>query len=179
MKKTFVLITTVLASLLIANKSFAQDDELVRVFRWYNAEDNEYLIVAEGEYQDGQMLNWKWKDKTHVFVAYRNAGPGRVAVYAWYNPVTKDHASICEDEFTDDQMIKQGYTGKHLQFYGLTRRGANAVPVYRWRGSKHADWISIADDADTDVYLKKGFRHKTFQFFGILRSPDVKIYNQL
>jgi hypothetical protein len=34
MKKTIILITTVLASVFIVNKGFAQDDELVGVYRW-------------------------------------------------------------------------------------------------------------------------------------------------
>src|ERR1700743_2085999 len=106
MKRTFILITTVLASVLYGTKTYAQSEELVGVWRWYNPEDNEYVTVAEGEYQDGQMLNWKWKDKTPLFTAYRTPGPGRVAVNSWWNPVTKDHASIAEDEYTDDQMLK-------------------------------------------------------------------------
>ncbi|MBL7719172.1 MAG: hypothetical protein JNL72_10090 [Flavipsychrobacter sp.] len=180
MKKTFILVTTVLASFLgFSNNVNAQTDELVRVFRWYNPEDNEYVTVAEDEYQDGQLLNWKWTMKTQIFVAYRNPGPNRVAVYAWHNPVTKDHASLAEDEFTDDQMLKMGYTSKHLQFYALTRRGPNTVAVYRWKVTKHRDWVTIADDTDTDVYLKKGFRNKTFQYFGIVRNTDAYIYNQL
>src|SRR4051812_30961281 len=116
MKKTFVLITTVLATFCAVNKTLAQSDELVNIYRWYNTGDQNYVTVAEGEYQDGQLLNWKWKDKTMIFVAYRNPGPNRVAVYSWFNPVTKDYASICEDEFTDDQMIKMGYTQKKIQF---------------------------------------------------------------
>jgi len=179
MKRTFVVVTTVLASVLFANKTIAQNDELIRVYRWYNPEDHEYVTVADGEYQEGQMLNWKWKDKTMLFTAYRNAGPGRVAIYGWWNPVTKDHASICEDEYTDDQMLKMGYTQKHFQFYALTRRGPNAVAVYRWRVAKNNDWVTIPDEGDTDAYLKKGYRHKTFQFFAIARSTDAKIYNQL
>ena len=180
MKRTFILITTVLVSVFTANKGFAQtDDETIRVYRWYNPEDNEYVTVADGEYQEGQMLNWKWKNKTMLFTAYRNPGPGRLAVYGWWNPVTKDHASIAEDEFTDDQMLKMGYTQKHLQFYAYTRRGANYVPVYRWRVSKHNDWVTIPEDGDTDAYIKKGYHHKTFQYFGIARSTDAKVYNQL
>ena len=38
MKRTFVLITTVFAAILIGNKCLAQGDELVRVYRWYNPE---------------------------------------------------------------------------------------------------------------------------------------------
>lgn len=179
MKRTFILITTVLAAVLFANKSLAQSEDLVRVFRWYNPEDNEFVTVADGEYQDGQMLNWKWKDKTLLFTAYRNPAPGRVAVYAWSNPVTKDHASIAEDEYTDDQMQKMGYTGKHIQFYALTRRGPNTVAVYRWRVSKHNDWVTVSEVGDTDAYIKKGYHHKTFQYFGIARESDASIYNQL
>src|ERR1044071_1247427 len=106
MKKTFILVTAVLASVFIANKGFAQDDELVGVFRWYNPVDQNYITVADGQFQEGQMLNWNWKNKTFMFSAYRNPAPGRVAIFSWYNPDTKDYASIAEDEFNDDQMIK-------------------------------------------------------------------------
>ncbi|HEY1031123.1 MAG TPA: hypothetical protein VGD89_05085 [Flavipsychrobacter sp.] len=179
MKKTFILVTTVLASVFAANKGLAQDDELVRVYRWYNPNDQNYITVADGEYQEGQMLNWNWKEKTQIFVAYRNPAPGRIAVNSWYNPDTKDYASIAEDEFSDDDMIKMGYTGKKLQFYALTRRGPNTVSVYRWYVPKNHDWVSIPEEANTDAYYKKGYRRKSFQYYGIARSADAQIYNQL
>ncbi len=68
MKKTFVLITTVLLSVLLVNRGFAQSEELVRVYRWYNPEDKNYVTLAEGEFQEGQILNWGWKDKTLMFL---------------------------------------------------------------------------------------------------------------
>ncbi len=177
MKKTFVLIATVLATFCAVNKTLAQSDELVNIYRWYNTEDQNYVTVAEGEYQDGQLLNWKWKDKTMIFVAYRNPGPNRVAVYSWFNPVTKDYASICEDEFTDDQMLKMGYTQKKIQFYAPTRRGPNTLAVYRWRHG--VDWITVAEEGNTDAYIKKGYKRKTFQYYGIARSMDAIVYDQL
>jgi hypothetical protein len=125
------------------------------------------------------MLNWGWKDKNLVFFAYRTPGPDRVGVNAWFNPVTKDYISVAEDEYTDDQMIKMGYKDKKPQFYALTRRGPNTVAVYRWKIEKTNDWVSVPDDGHTDAYLKKGYRHKTFQYFGIPRSTDAAIYNQL
>ncbi len=179
MKKTFILITTVLASVLFITKTYAQSEELIRVYRWYNPEDKNYVTVAEGEFQEGQMINWGWKDKTLLFYAYRTPGPDRVAVNSWFNPVTKDYASIAEDEFTDDQMIKMGYRDKKPQFFALTRRGPNTVAVYRWKVPKTADWVTIPEEGDTDAYIKKGYRHKTFQYLGIPRSVDAPIYNQL
>ena len=178
MKKSFVLITTVLATVLFANDVFAQE-ELVTVYRWYNPRSNDYITVADGEYQEGQILNWGWKDKTALFFAYRQPGEDRVAVYRWYNPITEDNISIAADEYTDDQMIKMGYKDKKLQFYALSQRGPNTLTVYRWRVEKEDDWVTIPDEGDTDAYLKKGFRHKTFQYFGIARSIDAEIYNQL
>jgi len=179
MKKSFVLITSVLATFLFANKSFAQevDEELVMVNRWYNPESKNFVTLADGEYQEGQILNWGWKDKIGLFYAYRNPGEGRIAVNSWFNPVTQDYASVAEDEYTDDQMIKMGYKDKKVQYYALTHRGPNTVTVYRWK--KDHDWVTIADDGDTDAYLKKGYRHKTFQYFGIARNLDAPIYNQL
>lgn len=181
MKRTFALLTAALATFALSHKAAAQNtnDELVNVWQWWNTVDKQFVTVAEGEYQEGQMLNWKWKDKKMLFVAYRNPGPDRVAVYSWFNPTTKDQASIAEDEFTDDQMIKMGYHDKKLQFYCPTRRGANTIAVYRWRLTKSSDWVNIPDEGDTEAYQKKGYHHKIFQFYGIPRSVDVKIYNQL
>lgn len=179
MKKTFILVTTVLMSVLMVNKGFAQEDELVRVYRWFNPADQNYVTVADGEFQEGQMLNWNWKDKTLLFVAYRNPGVDRVAVNRWYNPHTKDYVSVAADEFNDDDMIKMGYTDKTPQFFALTRRGGNTVAVYRWFVPKNRDWVTISEEGDTDSYFKKGYRHKTFQYYGIKRSTDAQIYNQL
>ncbi|MDI9319760.1 MAG: hypothetical protein QM530_04715 [Phycisphaerales bacterium] len=180
MKKTFILLTAVLASV-FANEVKAQDaeKEIVKVYRWYSPIDASYRTVAEGENQDGQMLNWHYKDKTLMFFAYRNPGANRVAVNSWYNPTTKDYASIAEDEYTDDQMIKMGYSDKHVQFYASIRRGANQVAVYRWFVKKSKDWVTIPEEGDTNVYFKKGYRHKTFQYYGISRGSDVMVYNQL
>ena len=178
MKKTFILVTTVV-SLLMSNIGFAQEDELIRVYRWYNPKDMNYVTVADGEFQDGQLLNWNWKDKTELFSAYRNPGEGRVAVYRWYNPQSKDYVSIAEDEFTDDAMVKMGYTDKSLQFYALTRRGPNTVEVYRWYVPKNRDWATICEEGDTDNYYKKGYRRKTFQYYGVKRANDAMLYNQL
>jgi hypothetical protein len=179
MKKTFVLITSVLVSMFFANGVFAQSEELIRVYRWYNPEDKNYVTVAEGEYQEGQMLNWGWKDKTLLFFAYRTPGPERVAVMGWFNPVSKDYVSVAEDEFSDDQMLKMGYKDKKVQFYGLTRRGPNTMPVYRWKIEKNADWVTIPEEGNTDLYIKKGYKRKSFQYFGIPRNVDAPVYNQL
>jgi hypothetical protein len=177
MKKSLVLATALLASVCSSALAQQSSSELVTVYRWYNSADNDYVTVAENEFQEGQILNWGWKNKTPVFVAYKTPGEGRVAVNAWFNPVTKDHVSVAEDEYTDDQMLKMGYTDKRTQFYALTRRGPNTLAVYRWR--KGNDWMTIAEEGNTDAYLKKNYRRKTFQFFGIARSVDAAVYNQL
>lgn len=179
MKRTFVLITTVLASVLFANNSFAQNQELVRVYRWYNPDDKNFVTLAEGEYQEGQILNWGWKDKTLLFFAYRTPGPDRIAVNNWFNPTTKDYVSVAEDEFTDDQLIKMGYRDKRTQFYALTHRGPNTIAIYRWKIERTNDWLNLPEEGNTDLFFKKGYRHKTFQFYGIPRNVDAPIYNQL
>lgn len=178
MKRTTIFFTALLSLILIGNSCFAQDD-LIRVFRWYIPADQQYVTVADGEFQDGQLINWGWTNKTLIFWAYRTPGPGRVAVNGWMNPVSRAHISVCEDEYTDDQMLKEGYTQKHLQFYAPTRRGPNQVAVYRWLLPKRHSWITIADDIDTDIYIKKGYRHKTFQYYGVSRNVDAPIYDQL
>ena len=178
MKKTLLALSILLLSVGGA-KAQNISDELVNVYRWWNTVDRQFVTVAEGEFQEGQMINWGWKDKSLMFVAYRNPGPDRVAVYSWQNQVTKDQASMAEDEFNDDQMIKMGYTNKKLQFYAGTRRGPNTVAIYRWRINKSYDWVNVPEYDNTDVYNKKGYKRKTFQFFGIVRSTDVKIYDQM
>ncbi len=176
MKKTFVLAAALVAT--VSSAALAQDrSDLVAVNRWYNKTDNNYVTVADNEYQEGQLLNWGWKDKMMLFTAYKTPAEGRVAVYSWFNPVTKDQASIAEDEYTDDQMMKMGYANKKLQFYALTRRGPNTMGVYRWK--KGNDWVTVPEEGDTDAYLKKNYRQKTFQYFGISRSVDANVYNQL
>ncbi len=179
MKRIFICSAVALAAVFMSQTGFAQDDELINVYRWYNPGDHNYVTVAEGQFQDGQMLNWKWKDKTLLFTAYRHPGPDRVAVYSWYNPETKDYVSVAEDEFTDDQMIKMGYTNKTHQFYALSRRGPNTVGVYRWFITKNNDWVTIPEDGSTDHYFRKGYHRKTFQYFGIARNADAAVYNQL
>jgi len=180
MKRTIVLLTTLFAATFLSFKTFAQED-LVRVFEWYIAQNDDYATVVDGEYQDGQLINWGWSDKTLIFWAYRNPGPNRVAVYGWFNPVARVHISVAEDEFSDDQMLKAGYTQKHLQFYALTRRGPNTLCIYRWRKAKRGSWRTIPEDYnfDTDIYIKKGYKRKTYQYFGVSRNVDAPVYDQL
>ena len=72
-----------------------------------------------------------------------------------------------------------GYTDKTHQFYALTQRGPNTVAVYRWYVPKNRDWATVSEEGDTDTYYKRGWRRKTFQYYGIKRSVDAPIYNQL
>ncbi len=72
-----------------------------------------------------------------------------------------------------------GYKDKKPQFYALTRRGPNTVAVYRWKIERNSDWVSIPEEGDTDPYIKKGYKHKTYQYFAIPRNVDAGIYNQL
>src|SRR5690606_15184165 len=169
MKQTLVVLSLFAAALTAGFTANAQsnDEEMVAVYRWFNTVDRNYVTIAEGEYQEGQILNWKYNDKTLLFFGYRNPKEGRVAVYSWFNPRTKDVISIAEDEFNDDQMIKMGYTNKHLQFYADSRRGPNTLAVYRWYISKYDDWVTVPEEGNTDAYIKKGYKMKTFQYFAV------------
>lgn len=179
MNKKLLLITALAAGVFFSSSLHAQSaDDMVAVYRWYNEVDRNYATYADGEFQEGQLLNWKYTDKTLLFYAYTTPGPNRVAVYRWTNPVTKDVVSLAEDEFADDEMLKMGYKEKTLQFYAPIRRGENRVPVYRWYIQKRSDWISIPEEGNTDLYIKKGYGKKTFQFYGIKRSVDESIYKQ-
>lgn len=181
MNKKLLFVSAVVAGMFLGNTTKAQaqeSDEMVPVYRWFNQVDRNYVTVAEGEYQEGQLLNWKYNNKTLVFYAFREPGPNRVAVYRWFNPSTKDIISIAEDEYSDDDMLKMGYKEKHLQFYASSRRGENRVAVYRWYIPKAYDWVTIPEEGDTDAYYKKGYRHKTLQYYGVRRSVDESIYEQ-
>ncbi len=177
MNKKLLLLSAIAAGVLFGNTVKAQDsDDMVAVYRWYSQVDRNYATYAEGEFQEGQLLNWKYNDKTLLFYAYRHPGPNRVAVYRWTNPVTKDIVSVAEDEFSDDQMEKMGYKEKSLQFYAPIRRADNRVPVYRWYISKQKDWVTIPEEGQTDLYFKKGYQQKSFQYYGIKRSVDEGLY---
>ncbi len=178
-KKVLLVSAIALAGLFMGNTVHAQEsDEMVPVYRWFHSVDRNYVTLADGEFQEGQLLNWKYKDKTLMFYAFREPGPNRVAVYSWFNPTTKDLASIAEDEYTDDHMLKMGYTMKRLQFYAPIRRGENRVAVYRWFIPKTKDWVTIPEEGDTDAYGKKGYRKKAFQYYGIKRGVDESMYEQ-
>jgi len=178
-KKVLLVSAIAFAGLFMGNSVKAQDnDEMVPVYRWFNTVDRNFVTLADGEYQEGQLLNWKYKDKTLMFYAFREPGPNRVAVYRWFNPTTKDIASIAEDEFSDDQMLKMGYKEKTLQFYAPIRRSENRVAIYRWYIPKTRDWVTIPEEGDTDEYGKKGYRRKAFQYYGIKRSVDESLYAQ-
>jgi hypothetical protein len=154
----------------ISAKAQQSSDDMVAVYRWLNQQDNNFVTLANGEIQEGQLLQWKYKDKTFLFYAYKTPGPDRVAVYRWENPLTKDFASIAEDEMTDSDMQQKGYTGKKLQFYAPIRREGNHVAVYRWYRVKTKDWVTIPEVGDTDKYIDRGYKNKTFQYYGIIRS---------
>ncbi len=171
MKK--VLATLLCLTVYMMNSSvFAQvvNDDLVRVFKWYNSRDGESVVLAEGEIQEGQLLQWLYKDKQFVFYAYKTPGVDRVAVYRWTNPTTKDQVSIAEDEAKDSDMMQRGYTLKSLQFYAPIRRGENHIPVYRWYKKSSKDWVIFTENAESDKYWKKGFTQKTFQYYGVMRN---------
>lgn len=172
MRKAFYSIIALVAFVFAATGSFAQGDnqDMIRVYRWLNTVDNNYVTLAEGEIQEGQLLQWKYKEKTFLFYAYKTPGPDRVAVYRWTNPVTKDQASIAEDEFTDSDMQQKGYTLKSLQYYAPIRRAENHVAIYNWYRVRTKDWVTIPEFADTDKYWDKGYRKKSFQYYGVLRN---------
>lgn len=170
MRKAFYSILALLALISVGSKAFAQDQDIIRVYRWLNTVDNNYITLADGEIQEGQLLQWKYKEKTFLFYAYKTPGPDRVAVYRWTNPVTKDQCSIAEDEFTDNDMQQKGYTLKSLQYFAPIRRADNHVAVYNWYRTKTKDWVTVPEFGDTDKYFEKGYRKKSFQYYGIMRS---------
>ncbi|HRP88908.1 MAG TPA: hypothetical protein PKX92_02600 [Edaphocola sp.] len=177
MKRSIVLLSAI-AGLFMGTSALAQDNsELIAVYRWYNPTDKNYVTLAENQYPEGQLLNWKYKDKTLLFYAFTEPGPNRVAVNSWFNPVTKDQVSVCADEYSDDDLLKMGYTDKLHQFYVSEVRMPNRVAVYRWHLPKTNDWVTIPEEGNTDTYYKKGYKRKTFQFYAIRRTADEALYN--
>lgn len=176
MRKSLYCIVALFALITMSLGASAQieNEDLIRVYRWLNTVDNNYITLAEGEIQEGQLLQWKYKDKTLLFYAYKTPGPDRVAVYRWTNPVTKDQTSIAEDEVSDSDMMLQGYTLKSLQFYAPIRRAQNHIAVYRWYKNKSKDWVTVPEFTDTDKYWDKGYKMKTFQFYGVMRNEYEK-----
>ncbi len=171
MKKGIFSLVILACFVLMHSNVMAQfDNDMVRVYRWYSSVDKNYVTLAEGEIQEGQLLQWKYKDKTMLFYGYKTPGPDRVAVYRWTNPVTKDQVSVAEDFMRDAEMMQQGYTLKSLQFYAPIRRNDNHIAVYNWYKVKAKDWVTVPEFGDTDKYIKKGWRQKTFQFYGVLRN---------
>lgn len=172
MRKIFFGLVLMMGMISINQVSFAQseNEDLVRIYRWLNVIDNNYVTLADGEIQEGQLLQWKYKDKTLLFYAYRTPGPDRVAVYRWTNPLTKDQVSVAEDEYSDADMQQKGYTSKSLQFYAPIRRDKNHIAVYNWYKARTKDWMTIPEFGDTDKYLDKGWKMKTFQYYGIIRN---------
>jgi hypothetical protein len=168
--RKFLVALGLVAGLASINTANAQDvnADLVRINRWYSTVDKNFVTLAEGEIQEGQLLQWKYNAKTFLFYAYRTPGENRVAVYRWTNPVTKDQISVADDEVKDSDMMQKGYTLKSLQFYAPIRRSENHIPVYRWL--KGEDWVTFPEYGDTDKYIKKGFKLKTFQYYGVLRN---------
>lgn len=161
-----------LTTFAFANLVQAQEvnNDLLRVNRWFSTVDNNFVTLAEGEIQEGQLLQWKYKDKTFLFYGYKTPGPDRVAIYRWTNPVTKDQVSIAEDETKDSDMMQRGYTLKSLQFYAPIRRSDNHIAIYRWYKESTKDWVTFPEYGDTDKYWKKGFKLKSFQYYGVLRN---------
>jgi hypothetical protein len=172
MMKKFLVVFAVIASFTMNQTAVAQEvnDDLIRVFKWYNSRDKEYVILADGEIQEGQLLQWLYKEKTFMFYAYKSPGADRVAVYRWTNPTTKDQVSIAEDEAKDSDMMQKGYTLKSLQFYAPIRRAENHIPVYRWYKKTLKDWVTFTENAETDKYFKLGYGFKTFQYYGVMRN---------
>jgi len=177
-KKLLIASAITISGLLTVHTASAQkgSDDMIPVYRWYSTVDRNFITLADNEYQEGQLLNWKYSDKTLIFYAFRSPAEDRIAVYSWFNPTTKDVVSVAEDEFSDDQMLKMGYKNKKLQFYAPIRRGDNRVAVYRWYIPKTKDWVTFPEEGDTDKLGKKGFRHKTFQYYGVKRAVDESLY---
>ena len=61
MKKTLFTIIAIAALISFQQIANAQEvnNDLVRVFRWLNTVDNNFVTLADGEILEGQLLQWK------------------------------------------------------------------------------------------------------------------------
>ncbi len=95
------------------------------VNRWEMPGCKDFILMAEHELSDQQMLSFGYKNKQFLFYAYRTkpATGKYVAVSRWVNALPagskcKDFTlSVAEHELTDAQLTSWGYTGKKVQFY--------------------------------------------------------------
>jgi len=165
MKKTGLIIAAI-ACLLAgsAANSYAQnaDPDVIKVYRWYNPDDDQYSIAAEDEYNDEELKRRGWEEKEVLFYAYRTRKPNTVPVYSWYHPKYRNRISVREDEFSEMQMRKRGYTNRHLQFYALTRPYDNTVRVFRCQHEGSSKWVTITNDE----YLDR-LQDKVFQYYAV------------
>jgi len=100
------------------------------VNRWEMPNCKEFIIIAEHELTDAQLMSWGYKNKTFLFYAFKNPPPqaGYVAVNRWVNALPKGNncrdftLSVAEFELTDEQLISWGYSDKKTQFYVMDSR---------------------------------------------------------
>lgn len=164
-----LLLLIIPAMIFSAEPCYANNDALIPVYRWYNIYNYNYATFAEGELNDNELLIQGWSKKTFLFYAYKDPKPNTVAVNRWYNPRTRAYISVCEDEFTDEWMGLNGFTQKHTQYHAPIEKGDNTVRVDRWLQPGRHLWITMPDEQNTDELLKKGYHHKTYQYYGIAK----------
>lgn len=86
---------------------------------------NCFIMFAEHEFSDAQLLSWGYSNKVFQFFGLKNRPKegNFMAVSRWVNALPagngcRDYTlSVTEKEFTDAQLLSWGYTNKVVQFY--------------------------------------------------------------
>ena len=95
------------------------------VYRWEMGSCKEFILIAEHELTDQQLISWGYKNKELLFYAYRTRPTtgSFEAVSRWVNTLPQGNncrdftLSVAEHELTDAQLTSWGYTNKMVQFY--------------------------------------------------------------
>ncbi len=102
-----------------------EGDNVAVVNRWEMGTCKEFILIAEHEISDAQMMQWGYKNKQFLFYAYKSkpASGNYVAVSRWVNALSSGSPcrdftlSIGEHEITDSDLKSLGYSNKTVQFY--------------------------------------------------------------
>jgi hypothetical protein len=144
----------------------AVDSPTVAVYRWFHADELDWVTIPEGMQPDSVWTSWGYTKKTFLFYAWTQPFNNSVAVYRWYHPGNKDWATIPEVSVADAVLISHGYQHKTFLFYAATEAIEGSVPVNRWWHPNAKDWVDITKGSiPPKVLMSHGYQEKTFLFY--------------
>ena len=69
--------------------------------------------------------------------------------------------------------------GEGNSSYGQDQNNFDYIPAEQKEDPIRQKNLCKLEDTDTDTYIKKGYHKKTYQYYGVARSVDAAIYDQL